>query len=518
MIGEIMGKRQLVINLIANIIAFGTSLLISFVLTPYLISTIGKEAYGFYPLANNFVSYFMIITLALNSMTSRFITVEIVKRNFKKAKTYYSSVFYANIIMSIILFIPMVIVIILLDSVLNIPKGMFSDVRLLFIMIFSSMIINVITSVFGIATFAKNRLDLRSGGEIVQGLLKIFLYVFLYALFTPTIIFVGLVALILSVTNLFIQIFLTRKLLPNFNISYKLFDYLVVKELLISGIWNSINSLGSLLLLGISLYLTNYFLGASASGELSIVQILPQFISTIITMLFAVFMPRITHIYARGNSLEIVKEITFSQKIIGLLSSTPIILLIIFGQEFFSLWVPTEDSSKLHLLSIITLGPLIIHGNMWTVYGVNIVLNKVKFPSLLLIGFGIINLITSYILLKFFVTSIYVIPIVSGIINIVYYLYFIPSYAATQLNVERYTFHTHILKSILFSVALISIGTLFKQLIAISSWFELFLWGGSFGLVGIICNSLIVLSKNDLNKITTTISHMRNRFQYKRNF
>ena len=30
---------------------------VSFILTPFLIEHIGKEAYGFFPLANNFVTY-----------------------------------------------------------------------------------------------------------------------------------------------------------------------------------------------------------------------------------------------------------------------------------------------------------------------------------------------------------------------------------------------------------------------------------------------------------------------------
>lgn len=54
---------------------------ISFLLTPYIIDTVGKEAYGFVGIANNFVSYAKLITLALNALAMRFITIKIHENN-----------------------------------------------------------------------------------------------------------------------------------------------------------------------------------------------------------------------------------------------------------------------------------------------------------------------------------------------------------------------------------------------------------------------------------------------------
>ena len=78
-------KKQLSINLIANVAAYSVNIIISFFMTPYLIRVLGKEAYSFYPIANNFVQYMGIITVALNSMASRFITIELAKGNDYKA-------------------------------------------------------------------------------------------------------------------------------------------------------------------------------------------------------------------------------------------------------------------------------------------------------------------------------------------------------------------------------------------------------------------------------------------------
>lgn len=495
-----MKKNRLFINLTSNIIAFGVSLLISFVLTPYLINNVGKEAYSFYPISNNFISYMSIITMALNSMASRFITIEISKKNTERAQSYYSSIFFANIILVCILLIPMIVIVKYIDTFMNIPNTYIKDVKLMFLLMFASMIISVLTSVFGVATFAKNRMDLSAGREIFQGIIKGILFIVLFMLFEPSIVYFGLVAFILSITNFIIQFTVTKKILPEIRICLNDFDIQKVKELLSSGVWNSINSIGSILLLNISLILANTFIGAEASGDLSIVQTLPNFMTTIICAIYSVFLPRITQIYAKGDKQLLVKEVKESQKILGLISTMPALLVIIFGYDFFSLWVPNEDANYLQMLSIITIIPLIVHGNMWTIYGLNTVQNKIKLPSILLIGIGFINIIITTYLLNYTDFGLVIIPLVSTILNVLYYLFFIPIYACKNLNISKSTFYSHLVKTFLFCIIALIIALNIKSYIKINSWISFFLWGGIVGIIGIFIN-IIFVSDIQINKI-----------------
>ena len=71
--------------MIATLIAFAVNMGINFFLSPYIISNVGMDAYGFVTLANNFVMYASLITIALNSMASRFITVELYRNNKEEA-------------------------------------------------------------------------------------------------------------------------------------------------------------------------------------------------------------------------------------------------------------------------------------------------------------------------------------------------------------------------------------------------------------------------------------------------
>ena len=170
-------KKQISINMLANIVSYSTNAGIAFLLTPFLIDKLGKETYSFYPIANTIVSYMSILTNALNAVASRFVTVEIVKENKSEADKYFSSTLAANLIMSCILALPMALIVIFLDKIMDVPINEVASIKMLFSLVFTAAIMNICASVFGIATFAKNRIDLRSLRELVTAIIKVILFV-----------------------------------------------------------------------------------------------------------------------------------------------------------------------------------------------------------------------------------------------------------------------------------------------------------------------------------------------------
>ena len=74
-----MKNRQLILNMTSTMLAFCVNMGINFFLTPYITKNVGVEAYGFITLANNFVMYASLLTIALNSMIGRVITIEFYK-------------------------------------------------------------------------------------------------------------------------------------------------------------------------------------------------------------------------------------------------------------------------------------------------------------------------------------------------------------------------------------------------------------------------------------------------------
>ncbi len=499
-------KKQLSINLIANIMSFSISIGVSFILTPFLIEHIGKEAYGFFPLANNFVTYINLLVLALNSMAARFIMLEVMKNDQYRANIYFNSVFYSNIAMIVILAVPLSLITFFIDSFLNVPKNLQVEVQVLFSLIFLTFLISVLGSVFSVATLAMNRIDLRSYQEIFQSGLKATLFLVLFTLFTPSIFYVGIVSLSVTIIGTGISIQLTRRLLPNLSISLSYFKIKAVKELLSSGAWVSFNQLSVVLLTGLDLLLANMFFGAARAGEYSISQTVPIFLVFLISMIVGVFVPPLAARFAVNDLDGLVREVHFSSKVLSILISVPISGFIVFGDEFYRLWVPGEDADYLHVLSIIMMGPYLINGSINILFNVNTILNKVKLPSIMLFISGLLNIMLVFLLINFTELGLLAIPISSTAISVLRNILFTPLYPAICLGIKWNTFYKLLVRNIITTTILISLFLLIKRFIPFDQWVQFVMTVIACGILGYFISILTTLNRKDIKKLKELLS------------
>ena len=232
-------NRTVALNMIANVLSFGVSLVISFFLTPYITSHVGTEAYGLVGLANSFINYINVITAALNSMASRFIIIELHKNNTEKANKYYSSVLIANTIFAIVLLIPAIWLIANI-KILNISDGLLFDARMTFTIIFVNFVISLIGAFLGIVLYAKNILWKGSFRTLESNIIRVILVITFFALCGTRIYYVVLATLIAGLYCYAFNYYYTKKYTPELKVKRKYFLLSAIKELLAAGIWNSV--------------------------------------------------------------------------------------------------------------------------------------------------------------------------------------------------------------------------------------------------------------------------------------
>ena len=499
-------KKQTAINLIAKIISYGTTYLIAFFLTPYLVEKIGSEAYSFYPIANNFTSYMSIITIALNSMASRFITIALTKNEKKKANTYFASIFFGNVFMSALLLIPMTIIVIFLDSILNIPLDLIISIKLLFSLVFISMIINLLTNVFGVSFFSQNRIDLNSICDIVIGITRVVLYIILFLFFEPSIIYVGIVAFVVALLTFFLQFSFSKQLLPEMKISFSFFDRNAIKEVFSSGIWNSVNQVGTVLMSTIGLFMCNTLYGSVEAGVYSVALTIPSFMNGIVSMLCSTFLPTLTIKYALGDRKEILNHVHITQSVVGIIDCVPIAVFMAVGSNFFKLWTPSVDNNKVQVLSMFAIGYLLVTSVSWPLSNLNIVMNRVKIPALVMLGTGVINIILILFTYYFTDIGVYSIPLGQMLLFILNRGTFIAIYTAKSMNEKWYYFYPPILKNLLGAGVIFLISYLVNIFVNPQNWLIMFLECFFLGIVGLLINMFIVLKASERGKIIKLLS------------
>lgn len=468
-----MGEnKKLAINMIAQIIAFVVNVGISLLLTPFIVNHIGKEAYGFVGLSNNFIGYAQVVVVALNSMAARFVTISVSRKEYKEANRYFSSIFYSNQILAFFLLSISLFVVFNLNNLVNIPIDMGHDVKLLFILVFTNFLLSTSFSVYGIATFTKNRLDLASVRSISSNIIRVVAMIVCYVFFSPKVWYIGLAAVISTIYVLATNIVLTRRLLPELSISLINVERSKIIRLLKSGGWNSITQLSTVLASGLDLLIANLFIGASAMGTLSLVKLVPMYLLSLFSMIAYVYAPNLTVSYSRNDFQSLKEQLLSSLKFFNCLSSIPIILLIVYGDNFFYLWIPKEDFRLIYILTLMACFELCFALPLQNIWNVFMVTNKLKVPSLNLLARGVVSISFIYIVMHV-VPETYRLYYLAGIASLlggIDFLFFLPLYGAKCLNLSWKTFYPPLIKNLCLILIVSIVFLLIKSMIGFVGW------------------------------------------------
>lgn len=509
-------NKQIAKNLFFSIGSFGVNLFISFFFTPYLIQVVGKEAYSFFPLVNNIISYSNIITIAISSMAGRFITIRLYNGDIEGANKYFNSALFANIILSVIFSIIACVTTCYLDHILTIPARLIYEVKWLFALGSLSLILIILTSVLGVGTYVKNRLDWQASRTVISNFIRITIILVLFWIFYPSIVYMSLSAVIASIYIAYYNIRFKKKLLPELDFSIKKnFSYSALREMLSSGIWNSLNQLSHVLLSQIDLLITNVFIGAVATADFSIAKTAPLLILNLLTIIASAFGPLFNISYAKGDYVQLIRELNKSIVFVGLFIALPIGFLLVYAGDFFKLWISTAYNENIYWLSFLTVLPMIFGASINPIYNIFTVINKLKTPSLVLLISGICYAIMIFILLRTTNIGIWIIPIASAVQQIARNFFFTPIYAAKCLHQKWFSFYQAQIKGILALVITIIFCLTTKALFVPSSWSLMIVSLILVSLSSLIINFFIILKRSEREHIyrivTKKISHLNNK-------
>lgn len=497
-------KKRLAINLTAQMLAFAVNLGVSFIVTP-IIEEISTELTGFVSMANNFITCAQIVVSALNTMASRFITIHIHKKDEQQANEYFSSVFFGNLIMAGIFLLPMLTLIIFIDKLFQVPELYVGDVRILWAFLFANFFVSIVGSVFSVATYCKNRLDLNSVRTIHAEILRVIFLVTAYNFFPKYIWYIGVASLIHTTYLTLSNMQFTKRLLPEIHVKKQYFRWKKVWELISLGLWNSLTRLSQVLLDELDIIISNLFIGAEAMSALGNAKYVPTAISGLMATVVGVFSPQITIAYAEGNKEKLINIIKSSNRIMIFIMSIPIAFVTAYGDIFFSLWLPNRDPHQMHALALLGMGVLYVSMSIQVLYHVFIITKRVKANSIVMIISGVISTATVFVLLNTTNLGLYAIAGVSTVLGLLRNLIFTPIYASKCLEVKWNTFYGDIFTG-LFSIASISVvGFISRYFVKIESFIMLIGVGIVVGCIALLLNFFIILKKDDRKMVLDKI-------------
>lgn len=441
-------NQQSALNIIGSMVVVVINVTINFLLSPFIVRHLGVEVNGYITLANNFVSYIALVTMALNSMCGRFILIDYRRGNKQSVNEYYSSVLIGDWFLASLFLVPMVFFVIFIDKVIKVPLEFLTDTRLLFAIVFFNFLVHICLPQWQTATYCTNNLYLRSLRNAISASVRALTIYCLFVCFKPHSYYVAIAATIMTSVSLSLDYVFFKRLMPELKFRFSFFRIKKVWELVTSGIWNSISQCGNLLLEGLDILLGNLFINPVMSGVLALSKVVPNMITQITGTVATTYGPRLTYLYADGKKKEMEHELCNDVTVVSFLANIPIGVFFVFGELFFSLWVPTQDAHMLATLSGMTLIGLLFAGISQCYVNIFGVVNKLRLNSLVVVGTGLLNVLVVYILLRFTDLGVYAIAGTSSIITIIRIFSFTAPYAARCIGSSGLRLSLYLLKGV----------------------------------------------------------------------
>lgn len=506
-------SKQNFLNITSNLISLVIQFAINFVIVPKIIKTLGTEAIGYINVSIDIVGYFGIISIIFNSVAGRYIAIEINQGNFKKANEYFNSVILANTIISSIIALSGFAIIPNINRIINVTDSYITEVKITFLITWISSIINLMTSVLTIGTYAKNRLDANAIRNIISNTLKLACLIILFSFFSIKVYFQPIATLVAAIFLAFSNLKLTKKYTPELKFNLKNATKKSTLEIASSGIWLSLTSISALLMRGLDNVLANWMFDQVAMGDLSTARTIPNAITNIINTISALFTPSFVMHYSKNDNKSLIKEAKNSIIISGLIIMVPVAGFIAFSNPFYHLWLPTSSDETIKLivaLSTITVVQAFFNSATAALPSLFIVVDKLKLTVIVDVLTGVGNILLVFLLAKTTSLGVIILTITNTAMMMVRYVLFRPWYSAKVIGASAKEFYFTLIRTLLPIPILLVLFSFINSMVHIDSWLKLGLVCVPCGIIGYLIAFVIAVPRNSKSAI---ISQIKNKFK-----
>jgi membrane protein EpsK len=366
-------------------------------------------------------------------------------------------------------------------------------------------LLNQLKTPFTVSFFCRNRLDLQNLVTAGETLTRVGLVVLVFTAWTPRVEYVGAAILVGTLAAFVGTLWAWRILTPTLFISWRLFDWAMLKNLCHTGIWVIVSQIGVMLYLNIDLLVANRLFGPEQSGKYAAVLQLPFLLRSLSLAVGGVFAPTTFQIFARDDISGLVAYLRRSVKFLGIFLALPIGLTCGFAEPLLRIWLGPSFGG-FALLLVVMAAHLCINLAMYPLYPLPLALNRVKVPGLVTLVVGVGNLALALLLAGPAGWGLYGIAAAGAITLTIRHLLFTPLYSAYILKQPWTTFYKGVPIFVLatFGTAGLCRATLWFW--PISNWLELFLAGAGMSLVFAIF-AYFLLSPSERVELRDSIKH-----------
>ena len=389
-------QRKYSLNLFSSYIQLFVSILIAILLTPYMISKLGEELYGYWILLNSILIYLNLSNLGFGTTllkeASHINDIHLLSK-------YISTMFFFFLVIAFCILLLSFYFIGHLDTVFLIPHALLSIAETTFIIFLMTFFISFVSSIFQTILFAKGYFHIQAFIGTVQALFSAFFIAFILSM-DYQIVEISLVNWSITILFSFIM-YLIAKTYVSFHISFQYFDFDILKKMFSPSIHYFIVAATATIILYSDNIIISSYIGLSSVAIYAIGYKIVDISQKLLFKVVDVMIPDIAKLYSEKEYHIIYRlhnKVLLYSTMLGTLGYG---FLFIFGIDIIELWVGKQYTLDPNIFNV-----FVFFGFWHTWVHVSAVFNVAmgnhKYPSYMGIANAILNVILSIILLKFY--------------------------------------------------------------------------------------------------------------------
>lgn len=389
---------KIVRNTLANYGGNVVGLVVGFVLTPFLIHSLGDSQYGAWVLVGSISSYFWMFDFGLGASVIKFVSEYKTKGEQEKLNIIVANSFAMLAVIGLFALVGCVILAQIVDLFFQLPPDLTPDVRTMVYITGVSMAFSFPFGVFGGVLRGYQRYDLVNAVGVVSvvgnALMSLAVVKWNFGL-------VGL-SVVGLLTNLMVvggRLTLAKREDPLLALKPSMVRLFALREIVSFSFWVLVINMAVQVVYRTAPIIIAMLLNVALVTPYAIANSLVQYVKRCIDPILAVLLPAYTELSASDEKPRLQNLLLEGSRIVGALAMPLIMLLYLLGDPFIALWVGRGYETSYHLICLLAapvfISFLVASGDklLWAK-------GKIRVNSYVAMADSCINLFSSLLLTK----------------------------------------------------------------------------------------------------------------------
>lgn len=387
------------VNVLISWLAHAVTLVIGFVLMPFILSQVGDTTYGTWLLLNSVAGQASLLYFGFGEAISRFTSKYHTERKWIQLNRTFSCISSVYFCSALIALIITLILVWIAPRLHDWPGQSLSEVRLAILLLGINAAVSIAGSAFGGVLMGIQRFDIERGIVITITLLRLILTISLLHADYGLVTLAGIFLAVTVIENL-ATCFFAFKLIPTLQFRWRHLRRSVYRRCFSFSMFTFISLIAEHLVYSIDTLLIGFIMGPALVVPYHIALRICEMIRAPVIQIGFVFMPKAGQLQSGQQTEKLRQLVCRGFGLAGILSASAMVGVFFFSPQFIEAWIGSGYSESSSLLLILLCGQMIaLPAQM--VRHVLTGIGYVRLPAFFFIAEAICNLLLSLTLIPF---------------------------------------------------------------------------------------------------------------------